>query len=93
MPRTGRVSDSIAGVGTSGFQLRGVAGFGERGNDKIDRCRGKIGSEPRRAQAHLFHLNPFSGGQRLADAADTGAAVHSIDSQRELRHFWSPVFI
>ncbi len=93
MPRIGRVSDSVAGVGTLGFQSRGVAGFGERGNGKIDGRRGEISAQPRRAQANLFHLQPFSGGQRLADAANAGAAVHSIDSQRELRHFGSPVCI
>lgn len=59
MPRTGSVSDSVAGVGTLRFQPRGVAGLGQSGNSKIDGRRGEIGTEPRRTHANLLDLYPF----------------------------------
>jgi hypothetical protein len=70
----------------SGFQARSVAGFGQRGNGKID-GRGVLAeSEPRRSHAYFVYDDPLDRGQRLRYTPDAGAAVHSIDSQLEFRH-------
>ena len=42
--------------------------------------------ESRRAHAHFLYRHSGSLRQRLADAANAGSAVHSINMQSKLRH-------
>jgi len=68
------------------FQSRGVACLGQGGHGQFNR-RSVLGvAEAVSAHANLFNLQPASGGQCLADAANAGAAVHVVDPKREFRH-------
>ncbi len=69
------------------FQSRGVAGLGQCGDSKIDGRRILGGAQTGCPKTHLLDLKPIGRGQSLTDAADTGAAVHVVDTQREFRHW------
>jgi ADP-ribose pyrophosphatase YjhB (NUDIX family) len=66
--------------------MRREAGFGQGCNGKIDGRWVLAGCKTRSSNAHFVDDESFYRGQRLCDALDAGAAVHSIDSQREFRH-------
>ena len=88
MPRTGRVSDSVAGGVTYCYPMRRVAGLGERGNGGIDGQRARGRGQAGRAHAHFVDGHAFNASQGLAGAANAGAAVHSVDLQCEFRHVY-----
>ena len=68
------------------FQMSREAGFGQGCNGKID-GRGLLpGCKTRRSHADLVDDNALDRSQRLCNASYAGAAVHSIDVQREFRH-------
>jgi ADP-ribose pyrophosphatase YjhB (NUDIX family) len=70
--------------------MRREAGFGQGCNGKIDGRWVLAGCKTRSSNAHFVDDESFYRGQRLCDALDAGAAVHSIDSQREFRHLILP---
>ena len=69
------------------FQSRWVACFGEGGHGNFDRRSVLSEAEACGAHPNLLNLQPASGGQSLADTANTGAAMHVVDPKREFRHF------
>jgi 8-oxo-dGTP diphosphatase len=70
--------------------MRRETDFGQGCNGKIDRRGVLAGGEARRSYADFVDDDSFDRGQRLRDALDAGAAVHSIDVQREFRHGFLP---
>jgi hypothetical protein len=67
--------------------MRGIACLGKCSNRGFN-GRG-LGSrrQARGTNAHLIHHNSINGRKRLAGATHARPAVHSINLQREFRHF------
>ena len=62
----------------------------ERRWQQISCRRGLLSrAQPGRSHADFVHHHARRGGERLAHAPHTGAAMHSIDFQRKFRHFLS----
>ena len=66
--------------------MRREAGFGQSGKGRIDGRGVLAGCKTRCSHAYLVDGDALNRGQRLSDALNAGAAVHSVDVQHELRH-------
>ena len=68
------------------LQLRGIAGLGQSRDGEIGGRRILFRSKTRCSYPDLVHNHSFDSGKCLADAADAGAAVHSVNMQCKFRH-------
>ena len=75
------------------FQSCWVACLGESGQRLIKRCGRFAGCEAGGADTDFFHFEACSRGQRLADAADTGTAVHVVNAQCVFAQCWTPLLV
>ena len=95
MPRMGRVMDSgeDAAMGGLRFQVRDEAGFRQGSDGQVNGRRNGDGGDAGRADAHFPDLDSVGGRQGLGDTANTGAAVHSFNTQGEFSHRFLPILI
>ena len=78
-------------MAVSGFQARREAGFGQRGNGKVN-GRGVSVKLSRAAPTRTSLICTFDQFERLSHSPDAGSAVHSINLQLQFRH-WLPLFV
>ena len=92
MPRMGRVMDSGEEVAMGGlrFQVRDEADFGQSCDGQVNGRRSGGSGDAGRADAHFPDLDSVGGRQGLRDAANTGAAVHSFNTEGEFSHRFLP---
>jgi len=75
------------------FQSCWITCFGEGGEGGSYGGGGLGGGETGRADTDFFHFQARCGSQSLADAPDTGTAVHVVNAQGEFGQCWTPVVV